>query len=89
MTTSIKTLSDGNELIVQEIRRFFEEDLFMDAPGDDADLIESGLLDSLALVDILLRIEQAFGFQVVMDELNIEDFRTLRNISAYIARFKN
>ena len=45
--------------------------------GDDEDLIESGLIDSLQFVEFIMFIEEASGSPIDMDTLDIEQFRTL------------
>lgn len=72
--------------INRRICQVFAEYLHVEIPSDDVDLIDSGLLDSLLLVDLLVHLEMEFGFTVVMDELDLEDFRTLNRISVYVAR---
>jgi acyl carrier protein len=68
------------------ICELFAAHLAIEVPAIEADLIESGLLDSLAVVDLLMQLERSFGFTVVMDDLDIEDFRTVERIAAYVAR---
>lgn len=44
------------------------------------DLIESGLLDSLLLVDLILHIEELCGIQFESDQVNPSNFRTMSAI---------
>ena len=69
------------------ICRLFAEHLAIERKLPDAksDLIEIGLLDSLAMVDLLVQLESEFGFTVVMDELDVDDFRSVERIAAYVA----
>lgn len=55
------------------------------APPPDADLIESGVLDSLALVELLFAIEQDLGTVIPSDRLEIERFRTLGLLAELVA----
>ena len=73
----------------ERIRQVFADHLHVEIPSDDVDLIDSGLLDSLLLVDLLVRLEKEFGFTVVMDELDLEDFRTVRSMAAYVSRLSS
>jgi acyl carrier protein len=52
----------------------------------ETDLIATGLLDSLALVDLLVQLEQEFDVQINLDDLEIDNFRSVRNIAAFIHR---
>ena len=58
----------------------------IDVPAHDTDLFESGLLDSLTLVALLTEIEQAFGFELPLEDLDLDEFRTVERIGAYVER---
>jgi acyl carrier protein len=70
----------------ETIGRIFREKLSIDVPSPDADLIAEGLLDSLAVVDLLLHIEQGLGVTIPMDDLDFADLRSIRSIAALVAR---
>jgi methoxymalonate biosynthesis acyl carrier protein len=67
-----------------QIRRLFEEVLNIQVPADDTDLIDGGYLDSLALVELLVEIEMRFGVSMPLDDLDIDDFRTVARIAEVI-----
>ena len=71
--------------IVERLRALFVDELNIIVPADDTDLLKSGLLDSLALVEVLVRVEQLFGLTVDYEELEIEAFRSIRSIAELIA----
>ena len=71
--------------IVERLRALFVDELNIIVPADDADLLKSGLLDSLALVEVLVRVEQLFGLTVDFEELEIETFQSIRSIAELIA----
>jgi methoxymalonate biosynthesis acyl carrier protein len=66
------------------VQRIVRERLNLD-PSPDDDLIAGGLLDSLELVELLVGLEEAFGMDLIGDDLEIEYFRTLSSISAFVA----
>ncbi len=66
------------------VGRIFGEQLGLEVPTPETDLIETGLLDSLALVELLLGLEEEFGVEVPLAELEIESFRSVRSIAAYV-----
>jgi acyl carrier protein len=72
--------------INERICKLFAEDLYIEVPANDLDLIDEGLLDSLSLVDLLVRLEKEFGITVAMDQLDLDDFRTVQRIGKYIGR---
>ncbi|NNE91600.1 MAG: D-alanine--poly(phosphoribitol) ligase subunit 2 [Verrucomicrobiales bacterium] len=86
MTVQTKTASipDLTETIIQ----IFADHLAIDIDDIELDLIDEGLLDSLAVVDLLLQLEKQLGFTVVMEELDLEDLRTVRRIEALVLRDK-
>ena len=73
-----------NGKVNEEVRAIFAESLSIAVPGDDVDLIDGGLLDSLALVELIMEIEQRFGLSIPFDTLDIDDFRTVQRIGAVI-----
>ena len=52
--------------------------------GPDTLLLESGLLDSVAAVDLMLAIESRFGCTVPLTEVE-EHLDSLRTLSTYVA----
>jgi D-alanine--poly(phosphoribitol) ligase subunit 2 len=68
------------------IRELFLEAVNIEVESPDQDLIESGLLDSLSFVEILLQIEREFGVDVGLAGFEIDDFRTVDNIADYVER---
>jgi methoxymalonate biosynthesis acyl carrier protein len=64
----------------------FRTHLHLEVPSLDTDLLETGLLDSLLIVELLLHIERELGRTLPMEELELEDFRTLTTIARCIER---
>jgi acyl carrier protein len=60
-----------------EIVAIFHEVLAIELPSTDVDVIDSGVLDSLALVTLLFEIEQRTGIEVPLEQLDLEDLRTV------------
>lgn len=61
------------------------ETLMVDVPSPETDLIDSGLIDSLALVTLITEIEGEFGVQLPLDEFEIDNFRSAARIASYVA----
>ena len=68
-----------------QIARLFAERLQVDVPSPDLDLFEAGVVDSLMFVKLLAGLEERFGFQLTFAELEIDEFRTLRDIVRFVA----
>lgn len=69
----------------QEVHALLEESLVVDIPTSDTDLFETGLLDSLGLVELLVQLEERYGLTISAD-LNVDDYRSVDAISEYVAR---
>ena len=74
----------GDPGVSERVQQLFLETLNVQVPSQDADLIESGLIDSLALVELLFAIEREFSVSLPLDDLEIENFRSVDRISEVI-----
>jgi acyl carrier protein len=54
------------------------------AVSEDHDLLGSGILDSLAIVQLLGHLRAHYGVVVSPEEVNLRNFGTARAIAAYI-----
>ena len=50
----------------------------------DTDLFETGVLDSLKFVELLVQLEQQFGTRVSLDDLELDNFRSIGQIAHFI-----
>ena len=48
------------------------------------DLLESGLLDSLLLMDLIFHIEEAYGIRFDTDHVSPSNFRTIVDIVSFV-----
>jgi acyl carrier protein len=74
----------GDPGVSERVQRLFLETLNVQVPSPDADLIESGVIDSLALVELLFAIEREFSVSLPLDDLDIDNFRSVDRISDVI-----
>ena len=70
----------------QHLTNLFAQKLNLAVASIETDLLGSGLLDSLALVDLLVQLEHDFGLQISLDELEVDNFRSIASIAAFVAR---
>jgi len=68
-----------------KLAAIFSQHLNIEVPTSDTDLLVMGIIDSLALVELLLRLEQGFGVQISVDDLELENFRSLDSIARFVA----
>lgn len=74
-----------NDSIRQRLARIFEDDLGLEVPAADADLFNSGIMDSLAFVDMLLKIEHEFDITLSLDTVEFDRFKSIESIAEFIA----
>jgi acyl carrier protein len=70
---------------IDRVHFLIREVLSVDVPGDDTDLFDSGLVDSLALVSVIAEIEEEFGITIELEELDVERFRSVNRIAELVA----
>ena len=68
-----------------ELSALFRERLHVEVPDAGSDLFESGLLDSLQLVQLLLHIEDRFRVRLRLDEIEFDDLRSIETIARLLA----
>lgn len=76
---------DSVQDLEERLARTLAEVLHVDVPSRETDLIRTGRLDSVGLVDLLLRLERQYGVHVDMEDLEIDQFRSLGSLTAFVA----
>lgn len=66
--------------LTEVVLAIFRDELNIEVSGEDVDVIETGLLDSLGLVTLVVEIEQRCGVEIPFETLEVDDFRTMRSI---------
>jgi acyl carrier protein len=64
----------------------FEERLSISVASVDMDLFESGGLDSLAFVELLMQLELDLGVEVTLYEMELYNFRSIKRIAGFVRR---
>ena len=68
----------------EQIASLLSGTLNLDVPTVDTDLFETGVLDSLAFVDLLLALEQRFGVTTSLEDLEVDNFRSIARIAEFV-----
>jgi acyl carrier protein len=76
----------NNEELVGNIRAIFATKWAIQVESPLLDLLDTGLVDSVTLVELLLELEDRFGVSLPLEELELEDFRTVARIAALVTR---
>lgn len=58
--------------------------LALESVDIDTHLIESGFLDSFALVELLAGVEEEFELSLEFEELDLDVLRSIRSIASYV-----
>lgn len=66
------------------IERLFREELELDVPSADTDLLDAGLMDSLTFVDLAMRLERTFAFTLSLEHVDVDHFRTIHSITDFV-----
>lgn len=69
----------------RQLQRVFQRRLNLDIPEPETDILETGIVDSLTFVELLVSIEEEFGIPVDLAELDLEHFRSVRRIARFLA----
>ncbi len=70
---------------LERLRTLFLRHLHLEVPSADTDLLETGLLDSLQLVDLLVLIEQEFGRRIALEAIELDDLRSLSRLAQLVS----
>lgn len=71
-------------LLQDRIANLFSTALNLDVPSIDSDLFETGVLDSLAFVDLLFHLEQEFGVSTSVDDMEVDNFKSIACIANFL-----
>jgi D-alanine--poly(phosphoribitol) ligase subunit 2 len=75
----------GTVALKERVGTIIRDALNVEVPAPDTDLIDTGLLDSLALVSLIAEIEADFGIELPLDDFDVERFRSVERIAEFLA----
>jgi methoxymalonate biosynthesis acyl carrier protein len=79
-------MSEEEKGIKETIKRFISSSSNITNLDDDDNLFESGIVNSLFAVQLMTFIEKTFAIEVGMDDLEIENFKSLNATTAFVVR---
>jgi acyl carrier protein len=74
--------------LAREVQALLARKLEVEVESIDADLLEAGVVNSLTLAQWLFDLEEYFRFTVEMDEVDIENLRSIRSVARLVANRK-
>lgn len=79
------TSTDPNE-VKAAIRAFIQASIKLDGLGNDENLFETGIVNSLFAVQLMTFIERTFDIEVSSDDLDIANFKSIDATAAFVAK---
>jgi acyl carrier protein len=61
-----------------------QQEIDLAVPSVDTDLIEQGVIDSMIVAEIVLLLERELDITIPLEELEIETFRSVRSLAAFL-----
>jgi methoxymalonate biosynthesis acyl carrier protein len=84
MLTSVNAEKENG--IKETVKRFILSSITFTHLDDDDNLFESGIVNSLFAVQLMTFIEKTFSIEVGMDDLDIENFKSLNATTAFVLK---
>lgn len=69
---------------ISEVTALLEDRLGIAVASPHEDLFDSGALDSLAFVNLIVELETAFGIPIALEALDFDDFSTVAGIARFV-----
>jgi methoxymalonate biosynthesis acyl carrier protein len=88
-TTLLQEISmsaQQEESVKTQVRNFISHSTQISALDDDDNLFESGIVNSLFAVQLMTFVEKTFAIDVEMEDLDIENFKSLNATAAFVMR---
>jgi methoxymalonate biosynthesis acyl carrier protein len=77
----------ANDTNVKEtVRNFINNSINIDGLGDDENLFESGIVNSLFAVQLMTFVERNFGIEIGTEDLDVENFKSVSATAMFIER---
>jgi acyl carrier protein len=73
--------------IKQQVRAFITSNFYVADPStlaDDASLLDQGIIDSTGVLEIIMFLEDTFGFKVADSEMVPENLDSIESIASFV-----
>lgn len=68
------------------IRNYILGNIKIPQLSDDLDIFEAGIVNSLFAIELMTFLEKAFAIKVTMDDLDMENFKSIDAACNFVAR---
>jgi methoxymalonate biosynthesis acyl carrier protein len=72
--------------IKETVKRFILSSINFTHLDEDDNLFESGIVNSLFAIQLMTFIEKTFSIEVEMDDMDIENFKSLNATTAFVLK---
>lgn len=76
--------------IEEQIKNYISRNILFSDDGfnypDEASLLDEGIVDSIAIMELVAFVEDSMGVQVEEDEITPNNFDSVANLASYIRR---
>ena len=80
---------NSNADLPQEIiRNYILENTSVPSLDDDFDIFEAGIVNSLFAIELMTFLEKSFSVKVTMDDLDMQNFKSVNAASQFVLRKK-
>ncbi len=88
MSIQVDNSLSTEQQVRETIRRFIVSSITVMQLDDDANLFELGIVNSLFAVQLMTFVEKTFAIEVDMDDLDIENFKSVNATTGFVLRKK-
>ncbi len=79
-------IANDTNHVKETVRNFINNSINIDGLGDDENLFESGIVNSLFAVQLMTFVERSFGIEIGMEDLDVENFKSVNATATFINR---
>jgi len=80
--------TEEEKKVREAVTRFLLSSINLAKLNDEDDLFESGIVNSLFAVQLMTFLEKTFSMEVGMDDLDIENFKSVNATTAFVMKKK-
>ena len=79
-------IANDTNNVKETVRNFINNSINIDGLGEDENLFESGIVNSLFAVQLMTFVERNFGIEIGMEDLDVENFKSVSATAMFIER---
>ena len=77
-----------NDVLKTRVLKVLEKSLQIKLSDTTINLVETGMLDSLSLIEFIVALENEFSIDVSFDDLDLNRFKTINEIALQVTNSK-